>query len=245
MNCYVNDFNTNVKTYYSELQKYTPISKEKELDLIKNAKKNNMLAKHELLTSNLKFVFDMAKKYRGRGVSVDDLIAEGNMGLIKALDKFDESKNVKFISYAVWWVRQYMQELIKKKQLQSSFEISNEDIPILRKDNIITDKVGDDNEGDNELLDANFIATDNDEYSYDLKQRQASAINSLLCKLPERAQFIIKAYYGFGQTEMTLEEIGEEVGLSKERVRQIRDKNIRILRSEVLMLDNFNDLFSN
>ena len=128
MNSYANDFTKTVQTYYKDLKKYNPIPKDKELDLIKQAKKNNLLAQNTILSSNLKFVFDIAKKYKGKGVAMEDLIAEGNIGLVKALDKFDTSKNVKFISYAVWWVRQSMKEVIKKRQQQTTIEQNKNDI---------------------------------------------------------------------------------------------------------------------
>ena len=101
MNVYVNDFNTTVQTYYTNLKKYKPISREKEKELFKLIKNNNIEAKNELLESHLKFVFNVAKKYKGKGVPLEDLISEGNMGLTKAIEKFDDEKGVKFISYAV------------------------------------------------------------------------------------------------------------------------------------------------
>lgn len=239
MNSYANDFTKTVQTYYKDLKKYNPISKDNELDLIKQAKKNNLLAKNTILSSNLKFVFDIAKKYKGKGVAMEDLIAEGNIGLVKALDKFDTSKNVKFISYAVWWVRQSMQEVIKKRQQQTTIEISDEE-----STTSLTNKCQlHDSEDELVLPTENMLSNEDEANSLELNNSQNKILNKLLNKLDPRARYIIKSYYGLDKNEMTLEEIGNELNLSRERVRQIKEKNLRILRSEILLLDNFEDLF--
>ena len=115
-NQYVNDFSTTVKTYYDELKKYKPISREKERKLLFKAKNGDLDAQNEILTSNLRFVFNIASRYKGQGAAISDLISEGNLGLVKAIQKFNPERDVKFISYAVWWVRNSMQEFIKKRQ---------------------------------------------------------------------------------------------------------------------------------
>ena len=124
MNQHVNDFTDNVRVYYNELKKYKPISRKEEKRLIKLYKNGSLMAKNKLLESNLRFVFDIARKYTGRGVPICDLISEGNLGLIKALDKFDNSKNVKFISYAVWWIKQAMLDSISKNKAYLGNEIT-------------------------------------------------------------------------------------------------------------------------
>ena len=123
MNQYANDFNDTVRVYYDDLKKYKPLTRAKEKRLLKKCKKGNLKAKNEIIESNLRFVFDIAKRYTGRGVSISELISDGNMGLLRAIDKFDETKDVKFISYAVWWIRQAMLESIKKKNLFSFVEM--------------------------------------------------------------------------------------------------------------------------
>ena len=125
MNQYVNDFTRTTQLYFDDLKKYKPLTKAKEKRLLKLSKKGNVKAKNEILESNLKFVFDVAKHYTGRGLSISELISEGNRGLVKAIDKFDEAKDVKFISYAVWWIRQSMFEAIKKKKLLSLVELDS------------------------------------------------------------------------------------------------------------------------
>ena len=237
MNSYVNDFTTTVQTYYKELKKYNPIPKEEELELIKKAKKNNLMARQKVLSSNLKFVFNIAKIYKGRGVAMEDLIAEGNMGLVKALDKFDTSKDVKFFSYAVWWIRQSMQEAIKKHQLQSSVEISEEEVYEHTNPHPFIEN------GDNETKVVGQLSDEEDGERKELNKYQTMILNKILHKIDARAQYIIKSYYGIDKEEMTLEEIGKELNLSRERVRKIKEKNLRILRSEILLLSNFDDLF--
>lgn len=239
MNKYINDFTPTVRTYYKELKKCNPIAKSVELDLIKKAKNNNILAKNQLLTANLKFVFNVAKNYKGCGASIEDLISEGNLGLIKAIDKFDTNRDVKFISYAVWWIRQSIQEFLKKKQIKDSIELLEDDsIKKPKFDNKINDEINDDDDD----LDEGIVLID-DTFSNQLDAKQKAVINNLLSKLDERAQFIIKSYYGFDSDCMTLEEIGEKLKLSRERVRKIKEKNLRILRSELLLLDDFSDFF--
>ena len=117
MNEYVNDFNTIVKTYYDDLKKYKPISRIREKELIRLAKRNNQRAKNELIEANLRFVFDVAKRYKGKGVSMSDLISEGNMGLLKAIDKFNGKCEGEFCGYGCGWIRQGMQDAINKRQI--------------------------------------------------------------------------------------------------------------------------------
>lgn len=237
MNVYVNDFNTTVQTYYTNLKKYKPISREKEKELFKLIKNNNIEAKNELLESHLKFVFNVAKKYKGKGVPLEDLISEGNMGLTKAIEKFDDEKGVKFISYAVWWIRQSIQDCLKKRSTIMINEISEEE-------NVKT-----------VVYDVNDVIEEETEYVYEttseyddvmkeLNDSKKIAILGLLKKLPPRGEKIIIRYYGLdGKDEMNLEEIGNELGITKERVRQIKEQCLKILRSEILMMDNYEDLF--
>lgn len=235
-NAYINDFNTTVQTYYKELKNCSPISREQEKELIKKAKKNNIKARNQILTSNLKFVFDVAKNYKGCGAPLEDLISEGNMGLTKAIDKFDESKDVKFISYAVWWVRQSIQSYIKKKQLSSTIEINESD----DYNGVIKENPLDDDE--DEIVNKNevILSNEEDESDKELKKNQKIVLDRLLKKLNSRERFIINSYFGMdGSKPKTLEEIGNEMGgISKERVRQIKMKGLRILRSELMMIDN-------
>ena len=212
MNQYVNDFNRTTQLYYDDLKKYKPLTKAKEKRLLKLTRKGNLRAKNELLEANLKFVFDIAKHYSGRGLSMSELISEGNMGLIRAVDKFDEEKDVKFISYAVWWIKQGILEAIKKKNAISFVDINK-------------------NDANDKFIERN-VSDEEDE-------------GKLLNSLGNREREIIEHYYGInGKMELTLYEIGKKYDLSSERVRQVKLKAIRKLRSSMMMYENMEELLS-
>jgi len=238
MNQYANDFTRTVVAYYDDLKKYKPLTKAKEKHLLRLCRNGNTKAKNELLEANLKFVFDIAKHYTGRGLSISDLISEGNMGLLRAVDKFDESKDVKFISYAVWWIRQAMLEAISKKKRLIMVEID----PTKPNDEIFERNVSDDEDERLTNGDTNF-SNESDEQKRQLSIDQKEAINRLLGVLSTREREIIESYYGLGDNdELTLAEIGEKYGLSSERVRQINISSIRKLRSAIMMDDNMEEL---
>lgn len=240
MNVYANDFNTTVQTYYTELRKFKPISRDKEIELFKMIKHDDDInAKNEVLESHLKFVFNVAKKYKGRGVPMEELISEGNVGLTKAIEKFDENKGVKFISYAVWWIKQSIQDCINKRSKVILTEVLEDDN--VKKNYYINDY---DNENDYDDYNEYEITSEYDDLMAELNDSKKNVITKLLKKLSIRGQKIIICYYGLnGQEEKNLEEIGEELGITKERVRQIKEKCLKILRSEILLLENYEDLF--
>jgi RNA polymerase primary sigma factor len=242
MNVYANDFNTTVQTYYTSLRKYKSISREKEKELFKQIKNNNNeQAKNEIIESHLKFVFDVAKCYKGKGVPLEDLISEGNIGLAKAINKFDENKGIKFITYAVWWIKQSILECLKKRNKISFNEVLEDDNLTNSNNDFCFDNVDD----NNEIFNENYnITTEYDDVIKELNEVKSNVIKKLLKKLPYRGQKIIIYYYGLdNEEEKNLDEIGQELGITKERVRQIKEKCLKILRSEILMMDNFNDLF--
>ena len=223
----VNDFERSSLTYFKEISKFEPLSKDEELKLWKDYKQNNNLeARNKLITSNLKFVANVAQKYQGLGLSYSDLIAEGNVGLIKALKKFDASKGNKMISYSVWWIRQTILEAIEKRNGLEGEELpcDTEQQDFLDDDsiNVIPRTINDD-----------FIISDtNTEFQI---EEQKKAVSLLIDTLNERERFIITKYYGLdNEKPKTLEEIGNILGLTKERVRQINEKSLKKLRSEAL-----------
>lgn len=238
-NQYANDFCRTVEIYYDDLKKYKPLTKAKEKRLLKQCKKGNIKAQNELLEANLKFVFDIAKHYTGRGVPISDLISEGNMGLIRAINKFDENQDVKFISYAVWWIRQYILDAIKKKKLINIVEIEKSN----GTQNVLEKTISDDEDeivGKND----NFLSNENEEKKKEINQEQKEVINRLLNVLTPKERKIIEKYYGLNETkELTLYEIGTEMNLSSERVRQIKHKSMRKLRSLMLMYKNLEELY--
>lgn len=238
MNQYVNDFNRTVTSYYNDLKKYKPLTKSKEKRLLKKCKKGNLKAKNEILEANLRFVFDIAKHYTGRGVPISELISEGNMGLLKAIDKFDDTKNVKFISYAVWWIRQSMLESIKKKKLINFVEIE----PNINNDVSMDKKIIDDDIENDVLFDNKFL-NDNDGEKKESIEIQKNIICDIVRTLSTRECDIIESYYGLNdKKELTLTDIGKKYNLSTERIRQIKLGAIRKLRSQVLLYDDFEEL---
>ena len=226
------DFSNSLRRYYVELKKYPPISREKEMKLMKMAKKGNTRAQNEIIKANLRFVFDVAKSYSGKGANMEDLICEGNIALLKAMEKFDITKGVKFYSYAVWWVKEYMSSFIKTRQEIIITETSDEDF----KDSIIEKSVAD-SEDDN-MTKIEIILPENENFngSYDNNEYNKLKIDKLLNKLDEREKSVIESYFGVnGKKEENLIEISKKMKLSTERVRQIKIKAMRIMRTEALM----------
>ena len=238
MNQYANDFTETVRVYYDDLKKYKPLTKAKEKRLLKKCKKGNLKAKNEILEANLRFVFDIAKHYTGRGVPVSELISDGNIGLLRAVEKFDESKNVKFISYAVWWIRQAMLESIKRRNAINFVEIE----PNTDNDSSMDKKLIEDDEDDVSFN--NDFSNENDEKSIEVSENQRNIITNLIGTLSDRERDIVENYYGINdKKELTLTDIGKKYNLSSERVRQIKLNAIRKLRSKILLYDDLEDLF--
>jgi RNA polymerase primary sigma factor len=238
-NQYVNDFSTTVKTYYNELKKYKPISREKEKELLIKAKNGDLKAQNEILTSNLRFVFNIASRYKGNGAAISDLISEGNLGLLKAIQKFDTSKDVKFISYAVWWIRNAMQEFIKKRQASLNIEKEEE---ILNKP-LFSKGIPDSEDEWIERKDV-VLSDEEDEEKRELHKNQRKVIDTLMSKLCGREKVIIEKYYGiYGNKSKNLEELGKELGITKERVRQIKEQGLKKLRSEILLIEGADFIF--
>jgi RNA polymerase primary sigma factor len=253
--------------YLQEIGREELISVEEEVELAQRIKKGDQAALEKLTRANLRFVVSVAKQYQNQGLSLPDLINEGNLGLIKAAEKFDETRGFKFISYAVWWIRQsILQALAEQSRIvrlplnqvgslnkinkaYSKFEQEHERKPspeeLAEQLEIPADKVADTLrvagrhisvdapfvEGeDNSLLD---VLVNSDSPNADralINESLAKEIERALATLTERESDIIKLFFGIGCQEMTLEEIGERFGLTRERVRQIKEKAIRRLR---------------
>lgn len=238
-NQYVNDFSTTVKTYYDELKKYKPITREKEKELIRKAKNGDVNAQNEILTANLRFVFNVARRYKGKGATISDLISEGNLGLVKAIEKFNPEKDVKFISYAVWWIRNYMQEFIKKRQSILNIEKEEDSLNTLT----VYNNFGYDEEDEQVMKKETVLSNEEEENEKTLHNSQKKVINKILSNLSERERFIIEHYYGIDHKEMNLEEIGKLLGITKERTRQIKEECLKKLRSNILLLEVSEYLF--
>ena len=247
--------------YLQEIGKEELITVEEEVELAQRIKKGDQEALEKLTKANLRFVVSVAKQYQNQGLSLPDLINEGNLGLIKAAEKFDETRGFKFISYAVWWIRQsILQALAEQSRIVrlplnqvgslnkinkafARFEQEHERTP--SPEELATELVTDtlrvagrhvsvdapfaDGE-DNSLLD---VLVNPDSPNADrglINESLSTEVDRALETLTERERDIIKYFFGIGCSEMTLEEIGEKFDLTRERVRQIKEKAIRRLR---------------
>ena len=241
-----NDFFDSVQFYYQDLKRYNPIPKQEEKELMKKAKKGDIGARNKILTSNLRFVFDIAKKYRGNGVDLSELIAEGNNGLIRAIEKFDINQDVKFYSYAVWWIRQRMMAAIErnnsKKNVESSFDETFG--PKDDKDNKIENIFSDD---DNDYDDSNDISDEPDNFleNNEEETQKHFVVHELLARLDKRERVIIEKYYGIENDDdgENLESISKTLNLTTERVRQLKVKAINDMRNEVFSIKEAEFLF--
>jgi len=240
-NQYVNDFSTTVKTYYDELKKYKPITRAKEKELILKAKEGDLKAQNEILTANLRFVFNIASRYKGKGATISDLISEGNMGLVKAIQKFDPEKDVKFISYAVWWIRNSMQEFLKKRQACLNYEKEEES---LDRPSSIHNEYWRDDEDEYVTKKETMMSDEEDEAKRELQKNQKKIVDKILEKLSWRERYIVEQYYGIDKKEeKNLEEIGVDLGITKERVRQIKLAALNKLRTEILLIEGADFIF--
>jgi len=226
------DYCREIQIYFDDINKYKPLLKKEEKLIGKRIKTGNSAAIEKLITSNLKFVVSIAKKYKNYGVPFSDLIAEGNIGLVRAAYKFDYKRDIKFISYAVWWIRQSIQEYIKKVTINNTKELS---------DIRVNSNCASVDENGNDLSDNKIVPnTLYDDESNDLDEYRKSSVNKLLECLSHRESDIISSYFGLNDTEdLTLEEIGVKYNLTKERVRQIKEKALRKLRVNVLLSNDF------
>ena len=257
-----------LEKYLQEIGREELLTSEEEVELAQKIRKGDRKALDRLTKANLRFVVSVAKQYQNQGLTLSDLINEGNLGLIRAAEKFDETRGFKFISYAVWWIRQSILQAIaeqsrivrlplnqvgsvnKINRILSKFEQENERKPsvdeIAERTDIPEEKVGEammvsgrhvsvdapfvDGE-ENSLLDV--LVNDNAPMADKqlLLESLRTEIASLLQSLNDRERKVVRAFYGIGEPELTLEEIGNKYGLTRERVRQIKEKAIRRLRA--------------
>ena len=208
-----------LSTYFNDIQNIRRLTKREEQILSEKIQKGDEQALNKLVYHNLRFVVNIAKNYRNNNVPFADIISEGNLGLIRAAHKFDSTKGVKFISYAVWWIKNSINECIEKY---------NRDNETLSYDDYTINKCTD--------LDHKFEQINEDfEEKINNIQSRKDAIESLMKCLHEREIKILTLFFGLnGGREMTLEEVGKEMCLTNERVRQIKDGALSKLKCEVL-----------
>ena len=254
--------------YLQEIGREDLISVEEEVELAQRIRNGDQRALDKLTRANLRFVVSVAKQYQNQGLSLPDLINEGNLGLIKAAQKFDETRGFKFISYAVWWIRQsILQALAEQSRIVrlplnqvgslnkiskelSKFEQENQrrpsaeelanrlDIPVEKISSTISvsgRSISVDApfaEGEDNCID---VLTNDDSPMADSSLNQESLskeVDRALNQLHDREREILKMFFGIGCQEMTLEEIGDKFDLTRERVRQIKEKAIRKLKGQ-------------
>src|SRR5213082_738873 len=232
--------------YLREISQYPLITREEEVTLAQRIKRGDEEALDKLVRSNLRFVVSVAKKYQNQGVSLSDLINEGNLGLIRAAHKFDETKGIKFISYAVWWIRQAILQALAEQSRIVRVPLSRAGAVhrIGRRSSAMTQELGreptlqeiavelqvpEDEQLLDYLSDQFSPGPDDEVYDHALKR----TIDDALGTLTEREAKVLRLYFGLGDTEpMTLEQIGESFGITRERVRQIKEKALLRLRHQ-------------
>lgn len=240
-NSYVNDFNDTIKAYTAQLRKFNPIDRETEKVLIEKAQKGDIEAQNILIQSNLRFVMKIAKQFTGRGVALEDLISEGNLGLIKAIHKFKKQDENRLLSYGIWWIKANMQQAIKDYTDANYYELKELDNLNENKANNIIEENDENNEG-NDII---AFAVEVDEHINDIHKTQKEVVDQLFKQLTDRERFIVSSYFGLESEEMTLDEIGAELNLSIERVRQCKEIAIKKMRSKILcMEDDYTHIFA-
>ena len=262
--------NHSLERYLSEIAKEALLTDDQEVDLAKRVREGDPMALEKMVKANLRFVVSVAKQYQNQGLQLSDLINEGNLGLIKAAQKFDETRGFKFISYAVWWIRQsVLQALVEQSRIirlplnkvgsynkitRTMYEFeqkyqrepSNEELEDILKIN--KREIDEIIRGAHKhvSMDAPFAGDDEEQSSlYDVIQDEDASgsdkqmvkeslkveIKKALNVLPKRDAEIVSCYFGLkGEVHMTLEEIGKRFDLTRERVRQIKERSLRRLR---------------
>lgn len=241
---------TALQTYYGTIVKYNPLPKKRELELLKIAK-TDPNAKKLIILSNLKFVLSVAKKYKDYGYPMEDLISEGNYGLILAIDKFDEKKNVRFITFAMYWIRLTIQKFISKNKFDSQHDsLYDECNPsgLTDEDNYEYgyDCFGciDNTEEEDDFDYGNGEDDDDDNIFSKISPLQKKVLLALIGKLSEKERSVLLSYFGVGENgKENLLDIGLRLGISKERARQLKDQALSKLRVEVMKNKHFSSFF--
>lgn len=253
-----------VQNYLKDLKKIPVISHKRQDEIFKLLKTKEITPEekqklhHELVVGNLRFAVSIAKQYQNQGLDLLDLISEANIGLLKSVDRFDPSSGLRFISYAVWWVKQsiiaslnensriiripsnIIQETQKSKKsnLINSYDNPNNDVSELSYTlPYCIDLNREINEDGDELID--IIRDPNEQNPEDIFQNSdeiKKRVSAILSVLDDREKVIIEKYYGLNGVESNLDDLGEEFNCTKERIRQLKDKSLKKLRNESYFL---------
>jgi len=211
--------------YLDEIGREALLSEEEERNLAQRIQTGDERALNKLVKANLRFVVAIASHYQGKGLSIDDLVSEGNMGLIKAARKFDSTRGLRFVNYAVVFIRQNIEKALDKESAQQRVEatqsggIRSLDTPFNGRSNMSLLSV---------LINGNADGADEPAFNHNME----NAVEKALLALNERETIVICAFFGIEKERQTMYEIAEDMGLKRERVRQIRDRAIRRLRKE-------------
>jgi RNA polymerase primary sigma factor len=256
-----------LRRYFHDIEDSQPLSREREVLLSERITKGDMEARDELVQANLRFVVDVARQFQNRGLSMAELVSAGNMGLMKAADRFDGTRGFKFISYAVWWIRQSIMQTLTDQTRTVRVPVTRQSL--LRDINKATKSLGGEHrnvttaeiaeelgvaeaevletmlkgrpeasldrafeEGDDRSL-LNTIADESNGSPDDdvMDQDSRSQIETVLATLDQRERYIVRCYYGLdGEEPLTLEQIGELMSLTRERVRQLKERALGKLR---------------
>ncbi|MBI2508393.1 RNA polymerase sigma factor RpoD/SigA [Candidatus Woesearchaeota archaeon] len=276
------EYEKSLAAYWKDIADSTPLSSEEETELGRRIKTGDLDARNELVKANLRFVWSVALEYKNTGITIGDLISSGNLGLITAAERFDETRGFRFISYAVWWVRQAMLQQIaeysrtvrlpiNRVELLSKLKRYSDDVlkatekepgleDIAKEFNVHLSDVSrllgekqyplslDYNHGDDERNLYEKIPGSESQQPDEIldKKRLADNVKDYIADLEEREAEVLRHYFGLdGYNEIPLEKIGEKYGLTRERVRQIKELAIRKLkhpRKRKVLLEYWNEI---
>lgn len=212
--------------YLDEIGRGQLLSEEEEARLSARIQNGDERALNRLIEANLRFVVVIARQYQGQGLAMEDLVSEGNMGLMKAARKYDASKGLRFVNYAVVFIRQQIEKALKKEGAEQRVESTRDgqtrsvDAPLGSKANVSLLSV---------LVNADSPQADQRVYNANLED----AVERTLLTLNERETAVVNAYFGIGEERLTMAEIGERMNLKRERVRQIRDRAVRRMKKNM------------
>ena len=209
--------------YLDEINRESLLSEKEECELSARILHGDSRALNRLVEANLRFVVSIARQYQGKGLSMEDLVSEGNIGLMKAASRYDATRGLRFVNYAVVHIRRQIEKALKAESAEQRVEsrpggeTRSVDAPLGAKSNMSLLSV---------LADSNAPMADSRVYNSTVER----AVEHALTSLDDRESRVVNAYYGIGQENLTLAEIADEMGLQRERVRQIRDRALRRMK---------------